>query len=133
MNYTPIKQREIKFRWWNGKRMIPSHHLDVLARNMRSKDIKKDHFMQYIGLDDSLEIEIYESDVITLQIDDDIQFESMCGSWGYAVWECVITGYVDYKDGGFVFVTCNSVGDLCYRAMMDFAQHRKQVIGNRHQ
>ena len=74
--------RVIKFRIWNGKKMLFPNAIDGFVTGIDNHtcycsndgwwDIKPSELMQYTGLKDSKGVEIYESDLVCLSDNDDM-------------------------------------------------------------
>lgn len=54
--------RKIKFRWWNGVRMVQNEYLRVLAKNL--KNGKDGEYMQFTGLKDCNGVEVFDGDIL---------------------------------------------------------------------
>jgi len=52
--------KQLKFRWWNGQRMIKHKDIQVSVRNLKNME----NMMQFTGLLDKEGTEIYEGDIV---------------------------------------------------------------------
>lgn len=98
--------REIKFRWWNGVKMIEGKNLCVLAKNLKSPE-----HMQLTGLNDKNGAPIYEGDIIRL-------FE-LCDDVASVEWDSDCAAYV-----------INKVKEFAGEPLFEFPE--AEVIGNIH-
>lgn len=104
--------REIKFRFWDiNQKEIISHesiNKDHAYRYITKKDYN--HFilpMQYIGLNDEKEIEIYQDDILITR--NGIRLVVWFGV-GFAL-KCMITGSIDIEHG-FIYESSEVIGNI---------------------
>jgi hypothetical protein len=79
--------RQIKFRAWDGRRMhqphisITSEGLDIHGDTTKAKHLE---LMQFTGLFDRNGVEIYEGDIVMVELINDN--ERWIVSWGNGMW-----------------------------------------------
>lgn len=95
--------RDIKFRWWNGQRMIENHDLQVLARNLNNIDC----LMQFTGLKDKNGIPVFEGDILAIDGD--------------------IIAPVTYEDGSFQLIALREQGRS---PLIQDRAKRMEIVGN---
>ena len=94
--------REIKFRIWNGE-SIEETTIDFnIDKDTKYKEFyiyPDDVFMQFTGLRDKNGVEIYEGDMLKIEMD-----------WGYGLAEIIIKVY--FENGSFRAKALNSHEDI---------------------
>lgn len=114
--------REIKFRaiMRGTSKIIPAEHIYFHEFMDINEQFKDDEyiFMQYTGLFDKRGVEIYEGDIVKIQIWENIDEENSTGTW--------YNGEIKYiKDGFYIdFIAAQRIENLSYY------NTRLEVIGN---
>ena len=115
--------RVIKFRAWDkvNKQMIPHELLEIGVKNI-NKNPKKNqfHYMQYTGLKDGDEVEIYEGDEVEFRAN---YSSKLCG-W--------MKGIVIFSESDLQWMLENINGKYSISEETDEFYYKSKVIGSIH-